>query len=187
MVYEYYARGVAWRGKARRGEARHGLARRGLARQGEARRGKAGLGWARSFWFLPSVKVALDGVGVKMEKEYRTREEKYLEETKPQTFKIPVGESYLEFLGDGEEQDIKYAEGDVKRRMVYAINAFDKHGQRLAEGVDFAMPRTLLDAVHELRLQKGETIVGGWLKVKREGSDKLSTRYQAYPTGKPVW
>ena len=114
-------------------------------------------------------------------------EQQYLADTKKEIFKIPVGEVYLEFLSNGERKNITYAEGDVKERVCYQINAFDSHGQSLAKLIEFAMPRTLLDAVSELRNQRGGSVIGGWLKVKRTGTDKLSTKYLGYPTVKPTW
>jgi hypothetical protein len=138
--------------------------------------------------------AGLDGAETKMDieqveiKEYQTPEEQYLEETKPIRFKLPVGESYIEFLSEGERKDVLYGEGNMENKMVYRINAFDKHGLQIAKDEEFAMPKTILDAIHELRLQRQGKVIGGWLKVKREGTDKTSTKYQPYPMGsKPVF
>jgi len=114
-----------------------------------------------------------------------TPEEKYQADTGK--FKLPQGDSFIELLSDGERQEINYAkEGDapkVELKLVYRVNVYSPSGSRLAQEVELPMPRAVLNTLSEIRKQAGgakSTIVGRWVKVRREG-EGMATKYYPFP------
>ncbi len=122
----------------------------------------------------------------KTEKTKLSPEEIFLEGMPSKFVKMPVGDSFVEFLDEGGSKEITYAEGDKPKLMrVYMVNHYDARGTLIQEKAEWACPNSLLNAVKEIRGGADSLLAGKWLKVTRSGTTKTDTKYLGWPARAP--